>query len=94
MSEIDPQQMRHYEALANSTAGPLGDVYRLLSRPRMHYGGAEASCQQFLIVLELATAPGDLTDARAAIEAFEQGGWGMFAAKLRPALAAAEARLE
>ena len=26
--------------------------------------------------------------------ALEQGGWGMFAAKLRPALAAAEARLE
>ncbi|MDO8681636.1 MAG: hypothetical protein Q7R30_24255 [Acidobacteriota bacterium] len=93
MSDVDPQQMRHYAALANSTAGPLGDVYRLLSRPRMHYGGAEASCQQFLIVLELASSPEELTDVRAAIEAFEQGGWGMFAAKLRPALAAAEARL-
>ena len=31
---------------------------------------------------------------RAAIEAFEHGGWGMFAAKLRPGLAAAEARLK
>ena len=94
MSEVDPQQMRHYETLANLTAGPLGDVYRVLSRPRMHYGGAEASCQQFLIALELASSPEELTDVRAAIEAFQDGGWGMFAAKLRPALAAAEARLK
>ena len=94
MSELDPQQKRQYEALANSTSGPLGDVYRMLSRPRMHIGGADAVCQQFLIVLELATSPDDLTDVRAAIEAFEDGGWGMFAAKLRPALAAAEARLK
>ena len=57
MSDADPQQMRHYAALANSTDGPLGDVYRLLSRPRMHYGGAEAVCQQFNIVLELASSP-------------------------------------
>ncbi len=94
MSDADPQQMRHYSALANSTEGPLSDVYRLLSRPRMHYGGAEAACQQFAIVLELASSPEDLADARAAIEAFEDGGWGMFAAKLRPALAAAEARIK
>jgi len=94
MSDADPQQMRHYSALANSTEGPLSDVYRLLSRPRMHYGGAEAACQQFTIVLELASSPDDLADVRAAIEAFEDGGWGMFAAKLRPALAAAEARLK
>lgn len=94
MSDADPQQMRYYEALANSTEGPLGDVYRLLSRPRMHITGADAACQQFLIALELATSPDDLTDARTAIEAFEAGGWGMFAAKLRPALAAAEARLK
>lgn len=94
MSEADPQQKRHYEALANATDGPLGDVYRLLSRPRMHYGGAEAVCQQFGIDLELATSPEDLADVRAAIEAFEDGGWGMFAAKLRPVLAAAEARLK
>ncbi len=93
MSDADPKIMRHYEALANTTDGPLGDVYRLLSRPRMHYGGAEAACQQFIIALEIATRPDDLTDVRAAIEAFEQGGWGMFAAKLRPGLAAAEARL-
>lgn len=94
MPDADLQQMRRYQALANSTAGPLSDVYRLLSRPRMHYGGAEAACQQFNIVLELATSPDDLTDVRAAIGAFEDGGWGMFAAKLRPALAAAEARLK
>ena len=94
MSDADPQQMRHYVALANSTAGPLGDVYRLLSRPRMHFGGAEASCQQFIIALELASSPEELTDVRAAIHAFENGGWGMFAAKLRPALAAAEARIK
>ena len=94
MSDVDPQQMRHYAALANATDGPLGDVYRLLSRPRMHYGGAESSCQQFLIALELASSPEELTDVRAAIEAFEAGGWGMFAAKLRPALAAAEERLK
>ena len=94
MSDADPEQKRHYEELANSTSGPLGDVYRMLSRPRMHIGGADAACQQFLIALELATSPEDLTDARAAIEAFEDGGWGMFAAKLRPALAAAEARLK
>ena len=94
MSELDPQLMRHYQALANGTVGPLSDVYRLLSRPRMHYSGAEASCQQFFIALELASSEEDLTDVRAAIEAFEDGGWGMFAAKLRPALAAAEARLK
>ena len=94
MSDADPQQMRRYSALANSTEGPLGDVYRLLSRPRMHYGGAEAACQQLNIVLELASSPDDLADVRAAIEAFEDGGWGMFAAKLRPALAAAEARIK
>jgi hypothetical protein len=94
MSDVDPEQKRHYEELANSTSGPLGDVYRMLSRPRMHIGGADAACQQFLIALELATSPEDLTDARAAIEAFEDGGWGMFAGKLRPALAAAEARLK
>ena len=75
MSDVDPQQMRHYAALANATDGPLGDVYRLLSRPRMHYGGAESSCQQFLIALELASSPEELTDVRAAIEAFEAGGW-------------------
>ena len=91
--ESDPQQMRHYEALANSTEGPLGQVYRLLSRPRMHYGGAEDACQQLIIALEIATSPEELDDVRSAIEAFEHGGWGMFAAKLRPALAAAEARL-
>lgn len=89
----DPQQMRHYEALANATDGPLGQVYRILSRPRMHYGGAEEACQQFIIALEIATSPEELVDVRAAIEAFEQGGWPMFAAKLRPALAAAEGRL-
>ena len=94
MSDADPQQMRHYAALANSTDGPLGDVYRLLSRPRMHYAGADSACQQFTIALELASSSDDLADARAAIEAFEDGGWGMFAAKLRPALAAAEARLK
>ncbi len=92
--ESDPQQMRHYEALANSTEGPLGQVYRLLSRPRMHYGGAEEACQQLIISLEIATSPEELDDVRTAIEAFEHGGWGMFAAKLRPALAAAEARLD
>lgn len=90
----DPQQMRHYEALANSTEGPLGAVYRLLSRPRMHYTGAEDACQQLIIALEIATSPEELADARSAIEAFEHGGWGMFAAKLRPALAAAEARVK
>jgi hypothetical protein len=90
----DPQQMRHYEALANSTEGPLGQVYRLLSRPRMHYAGAEDTCQQLIIALEIATSPEELADTRAAIEAFEHGGWGMFAAKLRPALVAAEQRLK
>lgn len=94
MSDADPKIMRHYDALANSTEGPLGDVYRLLSRPRMHYTGAEAACQQLVISLEIATHPDDLNDVRAAIEAFEHGGWGMFAAKLRPGLAAAEARLK
>lgn len=94
MSDVDPEQMRHYAALANATDGPLGDVYRLLSRPRMHIGGADAACQQFGIALELASSPDDLADVRAAIEAFETGGWGMFAAKLRPALAAAEERLK
>ena len=94
MSDADPQQMRHYAALADSTDGPLGDVYRLLSRPRMHIGGADAVCQQFNIALELASTQADLTEARTAIKAFEDGGWGMFAAKLRPALAAAEARLK
>ena len=93
MSDADPQQMRHYSALANSTEGPLSDVYRLLSRPRMHYGGAEAACQQFNIALELAP-PRRPGRRRAAIKAFEDGGWGMFAAKLRPALAAAEARIK
>jgi hypothetical protein len=89
----DPQEMRRYEALANSTDGPLGQVYRLLSRPRMHYGGAEEVVQQFIIAMEIATAPDDLTDVRAAIDAFEHSEWPMFAAKLRPALHAAEARL-
>ncbi len=86
--------MRHYEALANSTEGPLGQVYRLLSRPRMHYAGAEDACQQLIIALEIATSPVELADTRAAIEAFEHGGWGMFAGKLRPALVAAEQRLK
>jgi hypothetical protein len=89
----DPQQMRHYAALADATEGPLGQVYRLLSRPRMHVTGAEEACQQLLLALEIATAPEHLDDVRAAIPAFEQAGWPMFAAKLRPALAAAEARL-
>ena len=52
------------------------------------------ACQQLIIALEIATSPDELTDARSAIEAFEHGGWGMFAAKLRPALAAAEARVK
>ena len=94
MSDADPQQMRRYAALANATEGPLGDVYRLLSRPRRHYAGADSACQQVTLALELASSSDDLADARAAIEAFEEGGWGMFAAKLRPALAAAEARLK
>ena len=89
----DPQQMRRYLALADSTDGPLGQVYRLLSRPRMHYGGAEEVVQQFIIAMEIATAPEDLTDVRAAIDAFEHSDWPMFAAKLRPALQAAEARV-
>lgn len=89
----DPQQMRRYDALANSTDGPLGQVYRLLSRPRMHYGGAEEVVQQFIIAMEIASTPDDLSDARAAIDAFEHSEWPMFAAKLRPALAAAEARV-
>lgn len=89
----DPQQMRRYLALADSTEGPLGQVYRLLSRPRMHYGGAEEVVQQFIISMEIATAPDDLQDVRAAIDAFEHSDWPMFAAKLRPALAAAEARV-
>lgn len=93
MTESDPQQMRHYGALADATEGPLGHVYRLLSRPRMHYGGAEEACQQFILALEIATSPEELSDVRIAIEAFDAAGWPMFAAKLRPALAAADARL-
>ena len=89
----DPQQMRRYLALADSTDGPLGQVYRLLSRPRMHYGGAEEVVQQFMLSMEIATDPRDLNDVRAAIDAFEHSEWPMFAAKLRPALAAAEARV-
>ena len=89
----DPQQMRRYLALADSTDGPLGQVYRLLSRPRMHYGGAEEVVQQFMLAMEIATDPRDLNDVRAAIDAFEHSDWPMFAAKLRPALAAAEARV-
>jgi hypothetical protein len=92
--DADPRQMRHYAELADSTEGPLGQVYRLLSRPRMHVGGAEDACTQLIIAIELATSADDLRDARSAIAAFEQGGWGMYAAKLRPALAAAEARLK
>lgn len=92
--DADPRQMRHYADLADATAGPLGLVYRLLSRPRMHVGGAEDACNQMIIAIELATSDDDLRDARSAIAAFEQGGWGMYAAKLRPALAAAEARLK
>jgi hypothetical protein len=94
MSDADPKIMRHYEALANATEGPLGDVYRLLSRPRMQYSGAEAACQQLIIATEIATSPEDLNDVRAAIEAFEHGGWGMFAGKLRPALTLAEERVK
>lgn len=89
----DPQEMRRYLALADSTDGPLGLVYRLLSRPRMHYGGAEEVVQQFMIAMEIATEPRDLNDLRAAIDAFEHSDWPMFAAKLRPVLAAAEARV-
>jgi hypothetical protein len=89
----DPQEMRRYLALADSTDGPLGQVYRLLSRPRMHYGGAEEVVQQFIISMEIATEPRDLNDVRAAIDAFEHSDWPMFAAKLRPVLAAAEARV-
>jgi hypothetical protein len=89
----DPQEMRRYLALADSTDGPLGQVYRLLSRPRMHYGGAEEVVQQFMIAMEIATDPRDLNDLRAAIDAFEHSEWPMFAAKLRPVLAAAEARV-
>ena len=89
----DPQEMRRYLALADSTDGPLGQVYRLLSRPRMHYGGAEEVVQQFIIAMEIATTPDDLSDVRAAIDAFEHSEWPMFAAKLRPALVAAEARV-
>lgn len=89
----DPQEMRRYLALADSTDGPLGQVYRLLSRPRMHYGGAEEVVQQFMISMEIATEPRDLNDLRAAIDAFEHSDWPMFAAKLRPILAAAEARV-
>jgi hypothetical protein len=89
----DPQQMRRYLALADSTDGPLGQVYRLLSRPRMHYGGAEEVVQEFILSLEIATDPRDLLDVRAAIDAFEHSDWPMFAAKLRPALAAAEKRV-
>jgi hypothetical protein len=89
--DADPRQMRHYAELADSTEGPLGQVYR---RPRMHVGGAEDACTQLIIAIELATSADDLRDARSAIAAFEQGGWGMYAAKLRPALAAAEARLK
>jgi hypothetical protein len=92
--DADPRQMRHYAELADSTEGPLGQVYRLLSRPRMHVGGAEDACTQLIIALELASSDDDLADARQAISAFEQGGWGMYAAKLRPALAAAESRLK
>jgi hypothetical protein len=89
----DPQEMRRYLALADSTEGPLGQVYRLLSRPRMHYGGAEEVVQQFIIAMEIATEPRDLSDVRAAIDAFEHSDWPMFAAKLRPALEAAEKRV-
>jgi hypothetical protein len=89
----DPQQMRRYLALADSTDGPLGQVYRLLSRPRMHYDGAEEVVEQFIISMEIATEPRDLQDVRAAIDAFEHSDWPMFAAKLRPGLAAAEQRI-
>ena len=93
MSDADPKIMRHYEALANSTDGPLGDVYRLLSRPRMHMTGAEEAVQQFIVSLEIASSPDELGDVRTAIEAFEHAGWPMFAAKLRPVLAATEKRV-
>jgi len=89
----DPQEMRHYAALADATEGPLGQVYRLLSRPRMHMNGAEEAVQQFVVALEIAGSPDELGDVRTAIEAFEHAGWPMFAAKLRPVLAAAEQRV-
>jgi hypothetical protein len=89
----DPQEMRHYAALADATEGPLGQVYRLLSRPRMHMTGAEEAVQQFVVALEIASTPDELSDVRTAIEAFEHAGWPMFAAKLRPVLADAETRV-
>lgn len=89
----DPQEMRHYAALADSTEGPLGQVYRLLSRPRMHMTGAEEAVQQFIVALEIASSAEELSDARTAIEALEHAGWPMFAAKLRPVLATAEKRV-
>jgi len=89
----DPQEMRHYAALADATEGPLGLVYRLLSRPRMHVNGAEDAVQQFIVAMEIATSPDELADVRTAIEAFEHAGWPMFAAKLRPVLAAAQTRV-
>jgi hypothetical protein len=89
----DPQEMRHYAALADATDGPLGAVYRLLSRPRMHMTGAEEAVQQFIVSLEIASSSDELSDVRTAIEAFEHAGWPMFAAKLRPVLAAAEKRV-
>lgn len=93
MPDVDPQALKHYATLADATEGPLGHVYRLLSRPRMQVSGAEEAVQQFIIAMEIASSPDELTDVRAAIEAFEHAGWPMFAAKLRPVLAAAEARL-
>ena len=62
MSDADPEQMR-LSGAGEFDGGPLGDVYRLLSRPRMHYGGAEAACQQFCIVLELQLSRGTETCA-------------------------------
>jgi hypothetical protein len=90
----DPQEMRRYAALADATEGPLGLVYRLVSRPRMHMTGAEDAVQQFIVAMEIASSADELADARAAIETFEHAGWPMFAAKLRPVLAAAEARVK
>jgi hypothetical protein len=90
----DPQEMRRYAALADATDGPLGLVYRLLSRPRMHVTGAEDAVQQFIVAMEIASSRDELADVRIAIEAFEHAGWPMFAAKLRPVLAAAEARVK
>lgn len=86
----DHERVRSYEPLGRTHDGPLGQVYRVLGRPRVHLGGLEDACSSLAERVRSSPTLEAISETRAALGALERSGWSSFGGRLRRAIEAAE----